>query len=190
MDLSVLIGENRQILRTGLKTIISTIEQEAKIHEAAAPDELSLLLKSQDFDLVFLNQALVTDIPSLPRDRFIILTAKLDISFFRAVYTHGVRGYLLENTSVDLLRAAMYLPPGACLIEPTMVSAIFEYISGDPRFVITDAKLTPREKEITHLLREGIDRRTIARLLNISEATLKTHVKNIAKKRNTLLESL
>ena len=40
----------------------------------------------------------------------------------------------------------------------------------------------PREREIVILLHEGVDRHTIARQLHISEATPKTHIKNIARK--------
>jgi DNA-binding NarL/FixJ family response regulator len=42
--------------------------------------------------------------------------------------------------------------------------------------------LSPREREVVSLITEGVDRRTIARQLHISEATLNTHIKNIARK--------
>ena len=42
--------------------------------------------------------------------------------------------------------------------------------------------LSPREREIVMLLDEGLDRRTVAGQLHISEATLKTHIKNISRK--------
>ena len=49
-----------------------------------------------------------------------------------------------------------------------------------------ETSLTPREREIVRLLREGLDRSSIARRLCIAETTLKTHMQNIAKKRSTV----
>jgi DNA-binding NarL/FixJ family response regulator len=64
-----------------------------------------------------------------------------------------------------------------------MTTQIIEHMSTDPRFTVKEELLTPREKEIIRLLRDGIGRSVIAKQLHISEATLKTHIKNITRKR-------
>jgi two-component system, NarL family, response regulator len=47
---------------------------------------------------------------------------------------------------------------------------------------LSEDELTPRELEILTLLAEGKSNKLIARELNISEGTVKTHVKNILEK--------
>ncbi|GHO82451.1 response regulator transcription factor [Dictyobacter formicarum] len=64
-----------------------------------------------------------------------------------------------------------------------MTTYVIDHFSGDQHFVIKEELLTPREKEVVSLLRKGINRHTIAKHLSISEATLKTHIKNIMRKR-------
>jgi two-component system nitrate/nitrite response regulator NarL len=44
--------------------------------------------------------------------------------------------------------------------------------------------LTPREREILECLAEGLNNKTIARKLGISDATVKVHVKNVLRKLN------
>ncbi len=95
---------------------------------------------------------------------------------------HGAKGYLLETSQAELIRVILGMPPGSFLIEPALTVNIVEYLTSDMRLMIKEELLTPREKEIVGLLREEIQRSTIAEQLNISGATLKTHIKNIFRK--------
>ncbi len=61
-----------------------------------------------------------------------------------------------------------------------------DFILNENRKTQEMSSLSPREREIMSLLREGIDRRTIAQQLHISETTLKTHIKNISRKREDI----
>jgi DNA-binding NarL/FixJ family response regulator len=188
MKLNLLIAESRDILRTGLRTIFIADERVEHVYEATTSEDLQTHLRTGSSDLIIANQSLVTDITALPPGRFVILASEFDMMTFQAAYKHGAKGYLLENSSVELLRTILYLADGAFLIEPAITAQVIDNLSYDSRFLIKEELLTPREKEIIGLLREGVDRRTIARQLHISEATLKTHIKNIAKKReNTFL---
>ena len=181
--LNVLIAEPHDILRMGLRVIFAEDERVAHIYEAATSQNLQTYVQNRSVDLLIVNQSLVTDITSLPRGRFVIIAEEIDMSMFQIAYKHGARGYLLANTPADLLLATLRLTDEAFLIGPTIAAQVIEYFSSDSRLLVREELLTPREKEVVALLREGVDRPTIARLLSISEATLKTHIKNIMKKR-------
>jgi DNA-binding NarL/FixJ family response regulator len=183
MELIILIAEPREILRTGLRTIFANDKRVVQIYEARTQRELEQHINSRSFDLVVVNQHLITDISLLPRGQFVILTPELDIAWFQEAYEHGARAYLLENASADLFLATLSCREGAFLIEPHLATYIIEHISSDTRFAVNCDLLTPREKEIVDLLRKGVDRHTIAQQLCISDATLKTHIKNIMRKR-------
>lgn len=183
MGLSVLIAEPGDILRTGLHTIFATDKRVASLYEASNPEELQKHLRSSVLDLIIVNQVLASDITILPPHRFVLLTSEFNISTFLMAYKHGAQGYLLENSQMELFHTILGLPKGTFLIEPALTANIVAYLTHDIRLLIKEELLTPREKEIVGLLREGIDRHTIAEQLSISNATLKTHIKNIFRKR-------
>jgi DNA-binding NarL/FixJ family response regulator len=182
MELAVLIADPSDILRAGLRLILMNDKRVTQIHEAATKEELHTQLRTKSLDLIVVNQSFITDMLMLPRRRFVILTAELDIDMFQRAYNHGARGYLLENTSAELLRATLCLEEKNILIEPALAAYIMDYFFSGLRFTVQDNLLSPREREVIELLREGIDRRLIAKKLHISDTTLKTHIKRIRNK--------
>jgi len=182
MGRNVLIAESSEILRAGLQAVLMDDKDVIQLYEAATNEELYTQLRSKSFDMVVVNQSLITDISMLPRGRFVILTAVLDRVVFQRAYRHGARGYLLESISADLLRTTLCLEEECFLIDPALAASILDSFSPGLRFPIQDHLLSPREKEVVGLLREGMDRKRIAQKLYISETTLKTHIKNIKEK--------
>lgn len=182
MKLSILIAEPRDIIRIGLHAIFATDERVATLYGASNIKELQQYLRSSSIDLIIINETLIADMTTLPSNRFVLLTSEFDIVTFLRAYKYGAKGYLLENSRIELFRILLELPPGTFLIEPSLTANIMEYLTNKTRLLINTELLTPREREIVDLLREGIDRQTITQRLNISSATLKTHMKNISRK--------
>lgn len=186
MKLNIVIVESRDILRIGLKTIFTEDERTGNIHEATSLDEMNAILQKTSIDLIFINQTLVEEMSVLPRGRFIILIRYFDLAILEAAYKNGARGYIFENASADLLRATLSLKQEEFLIEPAVAAHILEKISHSLIPPIKEEMLTPREKEVRKLLQQGLDRPVIAKKLGISETTLKTHIKNISKKQDSI----
>lgn len=186
--LNILIAEDCELLRVGLRTIFSELSNVANVYEASSNADLRYQVRSNSLDLVIANQSLVTDITHLPRGKFVILTARPALDVLKAVYTHGGRGYLSEKVSAEFLRSALYIDENSFLLEPALTPWMMDYIFRDALTFVREEILTPREKEIIGLLRKGIDRPTIAQSLCIAETTLKTHIKNISRKREASKE--
>jgi DNA-binding NarL/FixJ family response regulator len=180
----ILLAESRDLHRLGLAAIFCGDARVSSVQEATSQEELQEQLRLSLFDYVFVNQAMIDtmSIMTLPRGRFVILAPELDTHVFQLAYWRGACGYLLERTSAEVILLVLSLPQDAFLIEPSLMPQILEYLSRGKRFLINDSLLTPREKEIIALMREGVDRSTIAARLCISRATLKTHMKNIMYK--------
>lgn len=183
MSKSILIAEPCELLRIGLKTVFAEDQRISNIHEVATCKSLEAQLGCCRVDLVIVNQSLITNILCLPPGKFIVLASKLDLTMLKASYKHKGRGYLSENVSAKLLRTILDSDENAFLIEPSLTPYVMESICGNASSFFNDELLTPREKEIAALLNDGLDRATIARSLCISEATLKTHIRNMARKR-------
>lgn len=126
----------------------------------------------------------------LPEARIIMLTvSEQDEDLFSAIKA-GARGYLLKSVEPDhLLKAIDLLMKGEAVIPHNMASKLlteFSAIANKPASK-TDASgdyqlLTNREKEILQTLSNGASNKEIANALNISEHTVKIHLKNILKK--------
>jgi len=180
---NILLAEPCELLRIGLRTTFSEDQRVTHIHEATTNKGLETHIRSHPVDLVVVNQSLLTNVSILPRGKFIILTSKLDLAILKAAYEHKCRGYLSERVSAELLRTVLDCDEDEFLIEPSFAPYVMDGFFGNSFSTLNEELLTPREKEIIDLLRQGLDRPTIARTLCIAETTLKTHIKNIARKR-------
>ena len=186
MGQNIVIAEACELLRIGLRTIFAEDQRVSYIHEATTTSGLEHYLRSHGADLVVVNQELITDVARLPMGNFVILTARLDMNILKAAYQHKGRGYLLEQVSARLLRTVLDRQEHAFLVEPSLMPSIMDALVGKAFATLDEELLTPREKEIVVLLREGQNRPTVAKRLCIAEATLKTHLKNIARKQDLL----
>lgn len=183
MEQNILLAESCELLRIGLRAIFAEDQRVSHIHEATTPKGLEAYIRTHAIDLVVVNQSLITNISCLPEGKFVILTSKLDVAILKAAYERKCRGYLSENVSAELLRTVLTYREDTFLIEPSFTRYVMDGFLGDAFSALNEDLLTPREKEIIELLRQGVDRATIARTLCIAETTLKTHLKNISRKR-------
>jgi DNA-binding NarL/FixJ family response regulator len=112
-----------------------------------------------------------------PAMKAIVLSMYDDIEHVHASFNAGVSAYVLKSTHPDDLKSAIrqafepsvYFPP-----ESPNGAEVFE----DP----SDAGLTRRELEILRLVAEGYSNAQLARMLWVTEQTVKFHLSNIYRK--------
>ena len=102
----------------------------------------------------------------------------------------GARGYVLKTmASVKLINAIEEVAAGKIYLPSVLTTRFFEYFqttaieetkASEGENLLTS--LTSRENEVLELLTEGINYKSIAGKLIISETTVKTHVNNIFQK--------
>jgi DNA-binding NarL/FixJ family response regulator len=182
MGKRVLIAESREVVRIGLRMVFQKDASVSEVNEVTTSEELKSQIISSDIDLVVVSQALMTDMKSLPQGRFVLLIDEPDLDVLMGAYQHQARGYFSVNVAADLLRATLNVTRNTFLVDPVLLPWMMELISETRKRADELQLLSPREREVVSLLDEGLDRRTVARQLHISEATLKTHIKNIARK--------
>ncbi|MBV9615598.1 MAG: response regulator transcription factor [Ktedonobacteraceae bacterium] len=185
MELKILIAEPREVIRIGLRTLIKQNEQIVEIYEALTSEEIQNSLHKYDLDLIFAHQSFLTDLNILPMNKTILLIDEPEISLFIDAHMCNVRGYLSNQFSSDLLFAALHSAEDTCLLDPVFFPWIMEYLLKYRQEVSEVARFSHREREIVQLQQNGLDRKTIAQQLHISEATLKTHIKNITRKKES-----
>jgi two-component system nitrate/nitrite response regulator NarL len=125
-----------------------------------------------------------------PEGRIVALADQFDVSFVRQLQQAGVTGFCLAARSPDVLVKSLELVMLGESVVPFEVlrSALTQAPQHQDNTVkpkladLTGCKLSPREAEILNCLREGAPNKVIARKLDVTEATIKVHVKAILRK--------
>jgi two-component system nitrate/nitrite response regulator NarL len=117
-----------------------------------------------------------------PHLKIVVLTADRSRDALMRAIDWSVDSYLLKDMSVEALVCSFQHVMLGQQIFPTrlMLSANFAAASAEP--VRAQDGLSPRELQILRCLTTGMSNKAIARELNISEATVKVHLKALLRK--------
>ena len=194
--MKIVIVDDHALFRVGLKGLlerrgIEVVGAAADGEEGMAlanthkPDVLLLDLRMPDLGgLAVLRQMIAQgfDIP------VVMLTTSTDEGDLSESLRSGARGYLLKDMEPDELIVALQdIVQGKIVVAPALTSVLADLVRHGDRRERKDelepfSSLTPREHEILCHLSEGQSNKVIARNLNISDGTVKLHVKAILRK--------
>ncbi len=117
--------------------------------------------------------------------RVIIVTSFDDDEALFAAIMAGASGYLLKRIdAAQLVRAIREVANGRSLLDPAVTDRVLQRLRRDPNSMKDDklARLTAREDGILRLVAEGKTNAQIAKVVNLSELTVKNHVSTILGK--------
>lgn len=186
MEQKILIAEPRKVIRLGFRTMLEQDGHIKSISEASTIEQIREQLHNTSFNLIIIHQSLVREFKLLPMDKFILLVDEPDISIFMEAYAQKVRAYISTHISSELLLAAIHIEKGTCFLDPIFVPWLMDTIFKYMQDLHELNNLSCREREIVHLIKSGLDRKMVAQQLHITGATLKTHIKNIARKQEKI----
>jgi DNA-binding NarL/FixJ family response regulator len=189
----ILIADDHALFRDGLRSLLQAqgheIVGEARngreaieLTRTSSPELVLMDISMPELDGIAATKAIIAEMPAT---KVVILTSsEQNETLFDAIKA-GAQGYLLKNLEADdffalLDRAAQ----GEPALTPDLARKLLQEFakperdeSGDP-----DA-LTAREREVLELMVQGVtSNRTLAKRLDLSENTVKFHVRNILDK--------
>jgi DNA-binding NarL/FixJ family response regulator len=188
----VLVADDQDLVRVGLRTLIENEDGMACAGEAAdglaavkvarreRPDVVLMDIRMPGVDGLEATRRITAD-PALPAVKVIVLTTfEHDQYVFDALH-HGASGFLLKDaTPAELLGAVRAVVDGGALMSPSVTRTVIgEFVAVAPRPVRPHpglGTLTEREREIVALVAEGLSNDEIGERLVISPATARTHV--------------
>jgi len=190
---SVLLVDDHPLLRKGLVQLIE-LEDELSVMGEASDGKTALeMAKESEPDLIVLdlNMQGMDGLDTLHAMRAANVTSRIimltvsdnDEDVIRAM-TYGADGYLLKDMDPEqILERLKEAVNGKMVISEKLTHVLIGALrKGDNSRAQQLAKLTSREHEILKLIAKGLSNKLIARELDISDGTVKVHVKHILKK--------
>jgi DNA-binding NarL/FixJ family response regulator len=117
-----------------------------------------------------------------PDTRVVILTANQQEHQLFAAIRAGARGYISKSADItEVLEAIRAVAAGEALISPELAVQLLNEFA---RLSYLETGLTGRERDILSAIVQGDSNREIARLLGLSEKTVKNYVSDILSKLN------
>ena len=190
--ISVLIADDQDLVRLGLRTLIANEDDLTCVGEAAdglaavamatrtTPDIVLMDIRMPGIDGLEATRRITAD-PRLATTRIIVLTTFEHDQYVFDALRNGASGFLLKDTTpAELLHAIRTVADGGALMSPSVTRTLVrEFITLRPRSRTPHPELstlTDREREAVVLAAEGHANDEIGRRLRISTATARTHV--------------
>jgi DNA-binding NarL/FixJ family response regulator len=186
----VLLVDDHQVVRRGLRTFLEVQEDIEVVGEAADGDEGVAAAEELRPDVILMDVKMPgTDgIEALRRlrelenpARVLVVTSFTEQRTVVPALRAGAAGYVYKDVDPDALAGAIRsVHAGHVLLQPEVAGALLS--GGDGAGTGRGPALTEREREVLGLIADGRSNREIARALVLSEKTVKTHVSNILMK--------
>jgi DNA-binding NarL/FixJ family response regulator len=182
--IKVMVVDDHPLFREGIAAVLEGEEKISLVAEAANGREAIERFRvfRPDVTLMDLQLPDITGIEAIksirlefPSARFIVLTTyRGDVQTLRALRA-GAAGYMLKTSlRTDLVDAIRAVHQGQRRIPPEIAKELAEHV--------TDDILTEREIEVLRRVSAGRSNKRVADQLNLTEATVKAHMKNILSK--------
>ncbi|MFD3157179.1 response regulator [Haloimpatiens sp. FM7330] len=194
-EIKVLVADDHDLIRQGLKRIISFEEDLVITGEAKDGKETLKMLRKYNSDVVLLdvNMPFISGIEVLEKVKkqndsikAIMLTVESDKKFIHKAIDIGADGYVLKDSAsmeiVDAIRTVYY---GDKYIDKSLVSILFSNIK-DNRTIKTSIldNLSQREVEVLMNICKGLSNKEIGEKLYLSEKTVKNYITSLFRKIN------
>lgn len=197
MCIKVLIVDDHALLREGLIKILSLEDDLKIIGEAGKGEEAIQLTRTlkpnvilMDINMPGVNGIEATKVikKEFPSIGIIALTIHDDEEYIFELVRAGVSGYVLKDIQPERLVSAIRdVAQGKSVIHPNITAKLlgeFNRLSERKNRPSSFGELTMREIEVLELIAQGMANKDIARVLFISEKTVKNHVTSIFRKLN------
>lgn len=192
MPYSVLIADDHDIIREGIKTILRKHPDFDVVAEAQNGQEALEKVESLKPDILLLDLTMpkksgleiLEQVQRVSKKTKILIISvhKADAYVMRALKA-GVKGYLnKDNAADDLLPALRKITAGQVYLSAEVSSYLLEKAAKGPEEMAKEKILSDREEEVLRLVVEGKTAKEIAESLFISDRTVENYKNNLLKK--------
>ncbi|MDX9953169.1 MAG: response regulator transcription factor [Anaerolineae bacterium] len=194
--LRILIVDDHEVVRLGLRALLSRNPEFVVVDEAGSVDEALEKTRQHRPDIVVMDIRLPGQNGvegcrliknAFPNIHVIILTSYAEDELLFEAISAGATGYVLKQVGGDdLVRAIQRIGQGEAMLDPAVTQRVLERVRQAARqeqaAAFTD--LTEQELRVLGLVAEGRTNKEIARTLFLGEGTVRNYVSSILSKLN------
>ncbi len=194
MTLRILIVDDHEVVRLGLRALLGRHPGFAVVDEAATASEALQKALQHRPDVIVMDirlpgrsgiEACQDIVQALPEVKVIMLTSYAEDELLFEAIAAGACGYVLKQIGSDeLVRAIETVGQGGALLDPAVTQAVLNRVREAARreTVAAFADLTEQELRVLMQITEGKTNREIARALYLGEGTVRNYVSSILGK--------
>ncbi|MBQ8459228.1 response regulator transcription factor [bacterium] len=196
MKKNILIVEDHELTRFGLKTTFEDVDFVGTIYEASSAEDAIEIFKNNTIDIVIMDLGLpnmngieaTKAIHEINKDsKIIILTSHNDEKEVLNSLKAGANAYCSKEINLQrLVQVVQSVGDGAAWFDPSIAHIVLQASANseisEPGSSYKEYDLTAREAQILKLMTEGYSNMEIAQHLVISVNTTKAHVASILQK--------
>ena len=194
MKIKVLLADDHNVLRTGLRLLINSREDMTVIGEVGDGKEVLHAVVSLKPDVLLLDLSfpgcdgikVIKELRAQGQQTCIlILTMHEEEAYLKKAIEAGAHGYIVKKaTDTTLINSIKEVAKGGRVIDPVMAGALLSRVlSPEPVFCQNSSlKLSERETEVLSLIALGYSNLEIAEELVISSKTVESHKASIRSK--------
>jgi DNA-binding NarL/FixJ family response regulator len=195
MTIRILIADDHQIVRQGLRTLLEKEPDMAVVAEADDGRATVRLVREKSPEVVIMDVAMPDlngieatrqIVAEFPKIKVIALSMYADQRFVLNMLKAGASGYLLKDCAFEeLIRAIRLVMAHKTYLSPGVTDIVVkDYTAGGNNSSQPSvfSVLSPREREVLQLMAEGRTTSQIAGLLHVSVKTVETHRQQIMHK--------
>ena len=191
--ISILVADDHGIVREGLRRLLDS-EQGLKV-SGEARDGREVLQQVEELKpqvvVLDISMPLLGGLETLerlrtnhPEVKVILLSVHSDAPFVQSAISLGADGYVLKNgRAAEIVTAIRAVTKGGSYFSPVVAREIVEQLRTPQDHSLEPfSVLSAREREVLHLIAEGLSAKEVAKQLEISTKTVEAHRTSLMRK--------
>lgn len=191
-NIRIIIADDHEIFRKGLKAVLNRLKNIEIIGMATSGEEVIQILQNSVADIVLMDiempgmngiEATRQITSRFPEVKVLALTMFNNDHYIQDMLDAGAKGFLLKNITKGILDKALNsVAEGNTYYSDELFNFFTKKITAEAAADIPKLDLTKREKEVLTLICDGASNKDVAEKLHISERTVIGHKSNLLSK--------